>query len=260
MKILSLILLVGLLLRPALSRSEDADAKNLVNRILDAQHTRGFIIRAKLTVSETGSDAHKAAQLRIKSRRDERDSRWLYQVLWPTAEKGTALYLERVGKKSLGGFFFTPPDKVEAIGNDPLGIAYLSSDLSLEDLVDDFWQWPDPKAGAQEEAGRETCRIVNLRPPPDMKSNYSLIRAWISEEKAVPMRLLKFNRQGQAAKEFTVQKIVQNQRFWFPMVTIIQKPGGTRQTTFEISRGDRDVDVPVSDFSLEEMKKAAAAN
>jgi outer membrane lipoprotein-sorting protein len=260
MKSVLLILLVGLFLRPALSWAEDADAKALVNRILEAQHTRGFVIRAKLTVSETGSDSHKAAQLRIKSRRDETGARWVYQVLWPAAEKGTALYLERLGKKNLGGFFFTPPDKVEAIGNDPLGMAYLNSDLSLEDLVDDFWQWPDPKAGAQEQAGRETCRIVNLRPPPDVKSNYSLIRAWISEEKAVPMRLLKFNRQGQAAKEFLIQKIVQNQKFWFPMVTIIQKPGGTRQTLFEISRGDRDVEVPLSDFSLEEIKKAAAAN
>ena len=68
------------------------------------------------------------------------------------------------------------------------------------------------------------------------------------------------HRQGQAAKEFLIQKIVQNQKFWFPMVTIIQKPGGTRQTLFEISRGDRDVEVPLSDFSLDEIKKTAAAN
>jgi hypothetical protein len=251
---------VGLFLPPGFVWAEDAVAKVLVNRILDAQHTRGFVIRAKLTVSETGSDLHKAAQVRIKGRRDETSARWLYQVLWPTAEKGAALYLERLGKKNLSGFFFTPPDKIEAIGDDPLGASYLNSDLSLEDLADDFWQWPDAKAGAQEQAGRETCRIVNLRPPPDVKSNYSLVRAWISEEKAVPMRLLKFNRQGQPAKEFMVQKIVQNQKFWFPMVTIIQKPGATRQTIFEISRGDRDVEVPVSDFSLEEIRKAAAAN
>lgn len=260
MKAARWILFVALFLPPVLARAEEADAKPLIQRILDAQHTRGFIIRAKLTVTETGSEAHNAAQLRIKCRRDETGTRWLYQVLWPATDKGAALYLERLGKKNLGGFFFSPPEKVDAIGNDSLGTNYLHSDLSLEDLLDDFWQWPDVKAGAQEEAGRETCRVVNLRPPPDAKSSYSLVRAWIAEEKAVPMRLLKFDRQGQAAKEFLVQKIVRDQKFWFPMVTLIQKPGGGRQTLFEISRGDRDVEVPLSDFSLEEIKKPAAAN
>lgn len=244
----------------AFSRAEEPDAKALVSRILEGQRTPGFAIRAKLTVTETGGEAHKAAQLRIKGRRDESGTRLIYQVLWPVADKGTALYLERLGKKALAGFFFTPPDKMESIGADALSTLYLGSDLSVEDLTDDFWQWPEVKAGVREEAGREQCLIVNLRPPSDAKTNYSLIRAWISEEKAVPMRLLKFNRQGQAEREFLVQKIVQNQKFWFPTVTIIQKPGGTRQTTFEISRGDRDVEVPLSEFSIEEIKKGAAGN
>jgi Outer membrane lipoprotein-sorting protein len=242
---------------PAFTRGEEPDAKALVQRILDAQHTRGFLIRVKLTVSETGSETRNAWQLRIKGHRDETGSRLLYQVLWPAADKGHALYLERSGRKNLEGFFFTPPGKMEPIAADPLATSYLGSDLSLEDLLDDFWQWPEPKAGAQEEAGREICRIVNLRPPPDARSSYSLVRAWISEEKAVPMRLLKFNRQGDAAKEFLVQKIVQNEKLWFPMTTIIQKPGGSRQTLFEISRGDRDVEIPPTDFSVEEIKKGA---
>jgi hypothetical protein len=251
MKVLAVaLLLFGLL---AFSYAEEPDAKALVDRILEAQHTRGFVIRAKLSVTE--GDSRKAAQLRIKGRRNESGPRLLYQVLWPATEKGAALYLEHFGKNSLSGFFFTPPNKIEQLGRDALATSYLGSDLNVEDLLDDFWEWPDAKAGTQEEAGREKCRIVNLRPPPDATTNYSLVRAWISEEKAVPMRLLKFDRQGQAAKEFLVQKIVQNQKFWFPMETIIQKPGGTRQTTFEISRGDRDVEVPLSEFSLEAIKK-----
>ena len=244
----------------AFSRADEPDAKALVSRILEAQHTRGFTIRAKLTVSETGVQAHWAAQLRIKGRRDENGTRLLYQVLWPAADKGAALYLERLSKKPLTGFHFTPPDKMEPIGADALSTSYLGSDLSIEDLTDDFWQWSDAKAGAREEAGREQCLIVNLRPPSDAKTNYSLIRAWVSEEKAVPMRLLKFNRQGQAEREFLVQKIVQNQKFWFPTVTIVQKPGGTRQSTFEISRGDRDAEVPLSDFSVDEIKKGVGGN
>jgi hypothetical protein len=248
------VLLLAISVAPP-SQAEESDVKELVARIRQAQRTRGFTIRAKLTVSEAGSDAHKTAQLRIKGRRDESGTRVLYQVLWPVADKGVALYLESLAKKSLGGFWFTPPDKVEQLASNALGTAYLGSDLSVEDLLDDFWDWTDVKAGAEEEAGREKCRIVNLRPPSDAKTSYSLVRAWISGEKGVPMRLLKFDRQGQAAKEFLVQKIVQNQKFWFPMETIIQKPGGTRQTTFEISRGDRDAEVPLSEFSLDEIKK-----
>ncbi|HVF70387.1 MAG TPA: outer membrane lipoprotein-sorting protein [Chthoniobacterales bacterium] len=250
-----LLLLFVALFAAAIMRADEPDAKTLVRRVADAQLTSGFTIRAKLMVAEAGSETRKTFQLRIKGRRDDSGIRLLYQILWPTAEKGAALYLERLEKGNLTGFSFTPPDKVQSIGAEQLSSAYLDSDLTIEDLIDDFWRWPDVKSGAEEGVNRENCRIVNLRPSTETKSRYSLIRAWISEEKAVPMRIVKFDRKGEAVKEFSVEKVTQRDKLWFPVSTVIRKPGGTQQTWFEISRGERDVEVPLSDFSVEEIRK-----
>jgi hypothetical protein len=240
--------------------AEDADAQALIKRVVDAQLTSGFIIRAKLTVSDAGSDSRRSAQIRVKCRRDDGGVRLLYQTLWPTAEKGAALYMEKATSRNLTGFFFTPPNKVEPLTAERLGTPYLDSDLNLEDLIEDFWQWPNPKFSGEEVVDREPCRIINLRPPSEAKSSYSLIRAWVSEEKATPFRLVKFDRAGHAAKEFAIQKVMHRDKLWVPVVTLISKPGKAQQTLFEISRGDRDLDIPVADFSLEEIKKDAAKN
>lgn len=240
--------------------AEDNEARALVQRVVDAQLTRGFIIRAKVTVSDSASDLRRVAQIRVKGRRDHDGTRMLYEVLWPAPDKGAAVCLERPVKGNLTGFSFMPPDKTEPITAERLATSYLDSDLNLEDLIEDFWQWPDPKAGGAEQINKEMCRIINLRPPPEAKSSYSLVRAWISEEKAVPFRLVKFNQAGQPAKEFAIQKILRDHRFWVPVATQIQKPGKTQQTVVEISRGDRDLDIPVATFSLEQIKKAAPAN
>lgn len=253
----SLWIAAALLLLPSISDGEAADARALVESVVNAQRTVGFTLRAKLTVSDSASGSTSVAQIRVKSRRDAAVTRLLYEVLWPAGDKGRAVSLERAATGRVTGFEFIPPDKVTPITSEMLGAAYLGSDLNIEDLVEDFWQWPSATLGAEDRVEREPCSIVNLRAPADVRSIYSLVRVWISPVKAAPLRIVKFSRTG-AAKEFAVQKLMQHDRIWVPVVTAIRTVGSSRQTVFEISRGERDVEIPVGDFSIEQVRKAAA--
>lgn len=250
------VVLFALVCASSSTRAQDAEARALVQRVLDAQRTNGFVLRAKLTVTDGANDARRVAQLRVKSRRDSDATRVLYEVLWSATDKGRALSLERSPNGSLKGFRFAPPAEVEQLTTAALPTAYLDSDLSVEDLTEDFWQWADAKSGGEERIEHELCKIVNLRPPADARSSYSLVRVWISPEKAAPWRIVKFDRSGKP-KEFAVQKMMQHEKVWVPVITRIHTPGNTRHTLFEISRGEREVDIPVHEFAIESVRKAA---
>lgn len=248
-------MLVALALFAAPSLAADRAADDLIAKIEEAQKTRGATIRVKLTVEDTKSDSTSSAQIRIRLRRDANVTRLLYQVLWPTAHKGEALSIERTAKGSISGFIFDPPDKTSPINAAAMTRPYLDSDLTIEDLAEEFWEWPSQRISGEETIGGEVCKIVDSRPPAAARSAYSLVRSWVSPTKLVPLRIEKFGRDDRLAKRFTVQKTSRREGLWVPVTTIVQSPGSSRMTTLDLSRGDRDVEIPVEEFSLERIRK-----
>ncbi len=256
MKALLPILLVATLIFPAMKmRGSDRTADDLIAKMLDSQNTRGAVIRAKLTVEDDKSDQKSSAQIRIRIRRDPGMTRMLFQVLWPDAHKGEAICIERTNRGVAGGFIFQPPDKITPLTAANIGRAYLDSDLSIEDLADEFWHWPSQKITGEESIRGDACKIVESRPTGGATGTYSLVRSWISPEKLLPLRMEKFGRDDRLAKRFTVQKTTRHEGVWAPMTTFVQTVGKTRLTTLELSRGERDVEIPPEEFSPERIRK-----
>jgi hypothetical protein len=249
-------LCLALLVAGPAAHAADGAADALVARVVANQATRGAVIRAKLTVEAPGSDRAAVAQLRIRLRRDEKRTRLLFEVLWPDRQKGEAICIDRAGQGAVGGFLFAPPDRVTPLGDATLGRAFLDSDLTIEDLADDFWQWPSPRIAGDELVGGEPCRIVEWHPPPGTASAYARVRSWISTKKLVPLRIEKSWRDDRPMKLFSIEKTSRNGGVWVPITTIVSSPGSARRTTLEISRGDRDVEVPVDVFTPESLGKA----
>jgi len=235
----------------------DLTVEELIHKLLEARNSQAVLIRAKLTVTDTASGLRNAVQILAKERRDGEVTHFLYQILWPPARKGETLCLEKSGAGGVTGFFFEPPDKVTPFAPRLFSRAYLDSDLSVEDLTEDFWEWPSQKITGEALLNGEACRIVDSSPPAGLQTSYSLIRTWVSPAKALPLRIEKFGRDGRLAKRFVVSKVSQHHKIWLPLVTLIEGPGQTRQTLFEISRGERPAEIPLSDFSLETIKKRA---
>ena len=238
-------------------RGADSAAEELLGRMLDAQSTRGAMFRAKLVVTDTATNEHRAAQLRVKVRRDDDCTRLLYLVLWPRPYQGQALYFERTRDGTVTGFLFEPPDQVTPLTPALLSRSYLDSDLNLEDLAEDFWRWPSPAISGEETVKGDLCKIIELRPPPGLKTPCSLVRAWISTRKAAPLRLEKFGSDGSLSKRFVVEKVVRQDKVWAPVTTTVQVPNRTQETTLEISNGNRDIEIPLEEFSLEAIRKSA---
>jgi hypothetical protein len=233
----------------------DRAAEDLIAKIEESQDTRGAMIRAKLSIEDAKSGRTTSAQIRIRLRRDAKVTRLLYQVLWPSDHKGEALSLERSARGAITGFLYDPPEKITPVNASTMSRPYLDSNLTIEDLGEDFWQWPSQRISGEEMIGGEACKIVESRPPAGVRSSYSLIRSWISPSKLLPLRIEKFGRDERLAKRFTVQKTSRHDGHWVPVTTVIQNSGGTLQTTLDFSRGERDVEIPVEEFSPERIKR-----
>jgi hypothetical protein len=247
-------LLAALVISGVPAPAADSVADDLVEKIMESQNTRGAVIRATLTVEDAASDRKYAAQIRIRLRRDGNVTRMLFQVMWPDAHKGEALSLERTGRGTVSGFFFEPPEKVTPVDATAMSRSYLGSDLTFEDLADEFWQWPSQKISGEESIRGELCKILDSRPPPGVKSAYSLVRSWISPEKLLPLRIEKFGRDERLAKRITVQKTSRHEGVWVPVTTLVQRSDGSRQTTLKLSRGERNIEIPIEEFLPEKVR------
>jgi hypothetical protein len=244
-----------LLLAAPAGHASAPSAADLVARVRAARQTRGFTMRAKLTTTTDNSDQEAVVQIRALGRRDSGTVRVLYQALWPAAVKGQAAYIRRDGQEGLSGFLFQLPETLTPLTPELMSGPFLDSAMVLEDLAEDFWNWPDPFAAGQATVEGHPCLTVDLRPPAGVRSPYERIRSCIWPERSLPLSVEKIGKGGRVARRFVVKKAIKGETgHWTPVKVAVEEPDGGRTTMIEVSRGKRDVTVPLPEFSLEKIK------
>ena len=237
-------------------------AASLMARVNAKQQTTGFTMRARLLIQPAGTGkAPVTIQIRAVGKQDAKSSRVLYQALWPDAVKGRAVIVERIGGKSIQGSVFTPPDTLAPLTSTHLTDAVLDSDLTVEDLAEEFPWWPNPVFAGQDKVSGGDCRLVESRPPAGVPSSYALIRSCVSESKLLIVRVEKINASGRVVKRFTVTRTARSLNdVVTPRTLEIQNLERGSTTTVDISRGDRDIIVGAVEFSLARLKSLGRNN
>jgi len=240
---------------PATAAAPESAAE-LMARIVARQQTSGFTMRARLIIQPAGSGKPPVIlQIRAIGRRDANRSRVLYQALWPDTVKGRAVIVERANEQPIGGFLFVPPDVMTPITSAHLTEAVLDSDLTVEDLAEQFQWWPKPVFAGQDNVRGQACRLVESRPPAWAQSSYRLVRSCVSESKLLILRIEKIDADGRVAKRFTVTKTARTETgVVAPRMIEIQNLAHGSATTVDISRGERDIAVSSREFTLARLK------
>ncbi|MCX7824368.1 MAG: outer membrane lipoprotein-sorting protein [Verrucomicrobiae bacterium] len=247
----------ALLWAAAASDQANPAATELIDKVINARKTTGFRIRAKLIVVQAGSGKRQTRQLLIKGRRDGEATKILYQALWPDAYKGRALLVEKSADHKTTGFLFTPPDKVTPLTPEVMKQPFLESDLTLDDLAEDYWHWPLQKIVGQETVSGKSCQILESRPAGRPTAGYALVKTWICPDLALPLRVHLFDEGGQLVKRINVEKFFQQGTRWVPATIMIEPEHGRSRTTLDGSKSERDLDIPVEDFALGKIKSLA---
>ena len=231
-------------------------AADLMAKVVARQQTTGFTMRARLIIQPAGTGKPPVTlQIRAIGKQDANRGRVLYQALWPDAVKGRAVVVERTNVQPIQGFFFTPPDTMTPITPADLTEAVLDSDLTVEDLAEQFQFWPNPVFAGKDKVGGGDCRLVESRPPAGTRSSYQVVRSCVSVSKLLILRVEKIGADGRVVKRFTVKKTARAENGHItPRVLEIHNLERGSTTTVDISRGERDISVATAEFSLARLK------
>jgi hypothetical protein len=256
-------LLVGVAVWSALSAFAGGDtptAGELIAKVVGARQTIGYRVRARLVRTTTATGQRESMQLLIKGRRDGEVSKVLYQILWPAALAGQTLVIEKTAGRTTSVWLFTPPDKTTDLTQERAGEPFFGSDLSVEDLAEEFWSWPSQEMVGEETVGQHLCKVIDSHPDAGTKTGTLLVRTWIAPDLALPLRIEKFGKDGKFSKRITAEKITkQTNNRWTAANLIVEPADGRTRTTLEGSRADLDLEVPIEDFTVERIKEALRA-
>ena len=194
-------------------------------------------------------------QLQIKERRTKNSSEVVYQVLYPKERKGESVLLRKIGKRPAGGSVFVPPNTLRPIGdlNEPL----LGSDLSYEDVIENFFAWDQQTIVGTEKVDGVNCAILESKPGKDERSIYGSVRSWIDVRRLVPLRVEKYASAGQVLRRITTTRVVADAGHHIPANLTVDGVRPDSSTLLDGSRIRHNVTCTDRDFTVEGLKEIA---
>lgn len=194
-------------------------------------------------------------QLQIKERRTTNSSEVVYQVLYPKERKGESVLLRKIGNQPAIGSVFLPPNTVRPI--DDLKEPLLGSDLSYEDVVDNFFAWDQQTIVGTEKVDGVKCSILESKPGQDQPSLYGSVRSWIDVRRLVPLRVEKFASSGQLLRRIDTIDVVADAGRQIPATLVVSGARADSSTRIAGSRIRQDVSYTDRDFTVESLKEIA---
>jgi hypothetical protein len=82
------------------------------------------------------------------------------------------------------------------------GDPFLNSDISYEDLLENFFLWQNQTLVKEEKYGARICYLVKSKPNAQDKSYYSSVSSWLDREILFPVKVEKVMKVSGALKEF----------------------------------------------------------
>ena len=136
----------------------------------------------------------------------------------------------------------------------------LGSDLSYEDIVGNFFAWPQQAIVGTDTVDRVACQILESKPGKGDSSSYARVRSWIDMKRIVPLRVEKYSASGQLVKRIDTTRVAEDDTDRkVPASFIVQRPGQASVTELEGSNSKHDVSYSDADFTPAALRSASIA-
>jgi len=228
-------------------------ANDLASRLSALRQDGTSYVRLRMEIKGATNET---LQLQIKERRTKDSSEVVYQVLYPKERKGESVLLRKMGSKPASGSVFVPPSTVRPI--DDLKEPLFGSDLSHEDVVEDFFAWDQQAIVGTEKVDGVNCPILESKPGKSQRSIYGSVRSWIDVRRLVPLRVEKYASSGQLLRRIDTTRVVADAGHHIPAELTV---GGARPdstTLLDGSRISHNVAYTDRDFTVEGLREIAA--
>lgn len=249
--------LLGAALLVASATAQDAvpTAKDLAAQLGNNLQDGSSIVSLKMIVSQPSAGGKTSLNLRLKSQRNQGSTDLVYQILWPRERKGEGFLLRKSGNRAATGSLFTPPDSLVAIPAAKMKDGIFGSDLSYDDLVENFFAWDHQSIVGTETVDRALCQILESKPGGGERSGYSKVRSWIDTKRMVPLRVEKFSDSGKLVKRIDTTRVAKNDLGKSIAASFtIQRPGQDSLTEIEGTNVKHGVTFTPADFTPEALR------
>ncbi|MFN0128740.1 MAG: outer membrane lipoprotein-sorting protein [Verrucomicrobiales bacterium] len=251
-----LLVAAALLVTPPLIAQDTAPtAADLAARLSQALQDGTSMVRLKIESRAAAGAPKSVVQIQVKSRRTPTATEIVYTVLWPKERKGEAFLLRKSGDRPATGHLFTPPDQLRQLTTAQLQDGIFGTDLSYEDIVDNFYAWKNQQIVGTETVDRVPCYILESKPGSGQRSGYSRVRSWIDPKRLVPLRIEKFLPSGALARRIETTRVAKDDLDRpVPASFSVRRGGQPSVTELEGSNSRHDIPLSDADFTTEALK------
>ncbi len=208
-----------------------------------------------MDVRQPAAGGKMVLQLQVKSQRAKGSTDMVYQILWPKERKGEGFLLRKSGGRAPTGSVFTLPDSLVPLTAAKMNDGIFGSDLSYEDLVENFFAWDNQAITGTETVDRVPCQILESKPGGGDRSGYSKVRSWIDTKRMIPLRVEKYSGAGKLVKRIDTTKVAKDDTGKSVAASFsIQRPGQDSITEIEGSNIKHDVNFTAADFTPEALR------
>lgn len=233
----------------AQAQDPKAIAAQLSEKILDG----ASFVKLRMEINNPTAGGKVSLNLWMKSRRTAAASEIIYQVIFPKERKGEAFLLRKSGGAATGSII-VPPKPPTSLTNANLREGVFGSDLSYEDIIDNFFAWDSQALIGTENVGRTECLILESKPGSG-SSSYNSVRSWIDMKKLVPMRIEKYSGSRLAVRIDTRDTHKDDGGKWVTKGLAITRSGSGSSTLIEGTEIKHGVNYADADFTPEGMQK-----
>jgi hypothetical protein len=254
---------LGLALFASFSGVADAEpatisAKDLAAS-LSALRDGTSYVRLRLEVKQPTDTTKISLQLQIKERRTATTADVVYQVLWPKERKGEAVLLHKANGSPPTGWLFVPPDTPRPLKASQMTEALFGSDLSYQDIIENFFGWENQTIVGSEVLSRVSCLILESTPNKGDPSSYARVRSWIDSGRRVPLRVEKYLPSGQLARRIDTTRVATDDKGRsIPADLTVRGPREDSVTVLDGSRIRHDVAYTDREFTPEGLTEVLA--
>ena len=238
----------------ASAQTTTASAKDLAAALSATENGMAYV-RLRMEVKGSSGASKGVLQLQIKQRRSSSRGDVVCQVLWPQEEKGQGVLLHQ-GDGRLSGTLFSPPDKVQSLAGSQLKDSFFGTDLSYEDLIENFFAWQNQSIVGNEPINGVNCVILESKPGKGEASEYTSVRTWVDTHRNVALRVEKYFSPGSVGRRIDTTRVATDDRgHAIPANFTVRGARGDTFTEVDGSRIRHDVSFSDSDLSPEGLKQ-----
>jgi hypothetical protein len=251
-------LLNPLVVGAAEAEAPSVSAKDLAAQLGAKQQDGSSYVRLRMQIKQPAG-ATTALQLQIKSRSTKTGTDLVYQVLWPKERKGEAVLLRKSGNRAATGAILLPPAAAKPLDAAQLKEPLFGSDLTLEDMIDNFFFWDQQALVGTEVVEKVNCQILESKPGKGERSSYTSVRTWVDTKRLVPLRVEKYGASGKLIRRIDTIKVT-NDDLGTPIPSNLTVRGsrGEAFTELDGSRIKHGVALTDEDFTAEGLAKITA--